>query len=74
MPIYYSDNELTRMLGVDFHREIKPFIIKDAKILGYLIKLHSTNPDIGLENNIIYLRDPRNHRNWIMTDLDITTY
>ncbi len=74
MPIYYTDKELDRMLGVDFHREIKPFILKDARKLGYLQNFPSTNPDIGLEDKIIYLRDPRNHKKWIATDLDISTY
>ncbi len=74
MAIYYSDNELSRMFEVDFHREIKPFIIKDARLSGDLKKLKANNPDIGIEDDSIYLRDPRNHKKWIKTDLNINNY
>jgi len=72
--IFYTDKELDKMFETDFHREIKPFIVKDARIFGFLKKLRAGNPDVGLEDDIIFLRDPRNHKLIVKTTFDINSY
>lgn len=75
LPIYYTDKELNRFCtGIDFHREVKPFIIKDARFSGYLTTMELENPDIGLEGDVIYLRDPRDYAIEIKTDLLFSSY
>jgi len=72
--IFYTDKELDKIYGIDFHREVKPFIIKDARLFGFLKKLRASNPDVGLEDDIIFLRDPRNHKLIVKTTFDINLY
>jgi hypothetical protein len=74
--VYYSSQELAKILKVseeDFHRQTKRLIKKDFE--NELKKIAVTNPDILLnENKIIFLADPRDHNNFVNTNLSIFDY
>ena len=56
-----------------FHREIKPFIIKDNE--EFLSKVAYSNPDIGLDDDgKIYLVNPQDNKEYIETDRNIQDY
>jgi hypothetical protein len=73
---FHTESELSQRLGisrVDFHRKIKPLIVRDFKDELKLLKVD--NPDIGLDEKAqIVLAHPANHLIAIHTGLSIYDY
>jgi hypothetical protein len=69
----YDEDYLANKLGIsrrDFHRSIKPFIIRDFKKELHEGAIH--NPNIGLDKEgFIYLVDPRDKTIYLETKLSI---
>jgi hypothetical protein len=74
---FYSGDELAKRLNTtkaNFHNTVKPQILKDAGQGGYLQKIGTKNPDIGVDNaGTIILRNRSNGKS-ITTDLNVNWY
>jgi hypothetical protein len=72
----YSETELAQLLDISvekFHREVKALIKKDFS--AELKDMDVRNPDILLnDDNTMVLVDPRNFKNYFVTELSIFSY